>query len=133
MKNFRSYELALGLYRECQKIKVRKAEIRDQFERASLSIVLNLAEGSGKLTAKDRRRFYSIAMGSLRETQALLMIIQEEKTAELADKLGASLFRLIQNLCNLRHHLRLLPETSFTKNRGPRFLLAPVKSWTHFV
>ena len=97
MKNFRTYDLALELYQECQKIKVRKAELRDQFERASLSIVLNLAEGSGKLTVKDRRRFYSIAMGSLRETQALLGILAEVKAAALADKLGASLYRLLQN------------------------------------
>ena len=63
MKNFRTYELAVFLYKECQKIKVRNPVIRDQFERASLSIVLNLAEGSGKPSAKDRRRFYSFALG----------------------------------------------------------------------
>ena len=97
MKNFRTYELAVLLYKECQKIKVRNPVIRDQFERASLSIVLNLAEGSGKPSAKDRRRFYSISLGSLRETQFLLQILEASAAAKIADQLGAYLYRLIQN------------------------------------
>ena len=71
--------------------------MKDQFERALLSIVLNLAEGSGKLTRKDRRRFYSIALGSLREVQALLDLTQCHKQLKDSDPLAASLYRLIQN------------------------------------
>lgn len=97
MKNFRTYDLAIDFYQQSQKLKLKNAVIRDQFERASLSVVLNLAEGSGKLTAKDRKRFYSIAMGSLRETQALLKIVGAVELSALADQLGAYLFRLIQN------------------------------------
>ena len=97
MKNFRTYDQAVALYQRCQKIRVAKPVIRDQFERASLSVVLNLAEGSGKLTGKDRRRFYSIALGSLRETQFLLQILGDNDAIQLADRLGASLYRLIQN------------------------------------
>ena len=54
-----------------------KRSIKDQLERASLSIVLNLAEGSAKTTAKERARFYSIAYASLRETQVLLEILEQ--------------------------------------------------------
>ncbi len=39
-------------------------ELRDQFHRASTSIVLNIAEGTGKTGSADRARFYAIARGS---------------------------------------------------------------------
>jgi four helix bundle protein len=95
-KNFRTYEMAKSFYQSCKSVRLR-SPLKDQFERASLSIVLNLAEGSGKPTAKDRKRFYSIAMGSFREVQALLDIQGEEKLLRESDSLGASLYRLIQN------------------------------------
>jgi four helix bundle protein len=80
-----------------QNLKLR-APMKDQFERACLSVVLNLAEGSGKPSRAERRRFYGIAMGSLRETQAILELAQAEPALhQAADKVGASLFRLMQN------------------------------------
>ncbi|MBX7138295.1 MAG: four helix bundle protein, partial [Oligoflexia bacterium] len=42
--------------------------------RATLSIALNLAEGRGKPTRKDQLRFFSIAFGSVRECQAILIL-----------------------------------------------------------
>lgn len=69
--------------------------MKDQLLRASLSIVLNTAEGSGKTTQPEQRRFFSIALGSLRETQALLQILRQSEIAVLADQLGGHLYRLI--------------------------------------
>jgi four helix bundle protein len=97
MKNFKTYQLAKELYLECLKLEI-KGELRDQLHRASLSIVLNLAEGSGKITAPDQRRFYSIAFGSLRETQALVDLLQNKQLIIQADKLGASLWRLMESI-----------------------------------
>jgi four helix bundle protein len=37
----------------------------DQLSRSSLSVVLNLAEGSGRMTNNDRKHFYVIARGSV--------------------------------------------------------------------
>ncbi len=96
MKNFRTYQLAVQFYKECLSLRLSGA-FKDQFDRASLSVVLNLAEGSGKPTAKDRKRFYSIAMGSLRETQAILELSGNIAHLERSDKLAACLYRLIQN------------------------------------
>jgi four helix bundle protein len=42
---------------------------RDQLMRASQSIPLNIAEGNGKGTNADRRRFFEIARGSALEAQ----------------------------------------------------------------
>ena len=59
MKNFKTYQLALELYEEVIKLNL-KGEIRDQMERAALSIVSNLAEGSGRSQRNDRKRFSSL-------------------------------------------------------------------------
>ena len=41
-----------------------KAAAKDQLDRASTSIPLNIAEGNGKFSAKDRARFLEMARGS---------------------------------------------------------------------
>jgi len=52
-----------------------KAAVKDQLDRASTSIVLNTAEGNGKFSFKDRKRFLEIAMGSTVESAACLDIL----------------------------------------------------------
>jgi four helix bundle protein len=81
MKNFKTYQLAKELYHNCLALKI-KGEVRDQLHRASLSILLNLAEGSGKHTIPEQNRFYNIALGSLRETQALLDILNNQQLVQ---------------------------------------------------
>ena len=49
-----------------------RSHLCDQFTRASTSIVLNLAEGAGKHSKADKRRFYLTARGSATESAALL-------------------------------------------------------------
>ena len=51
---------------------------RDQLGRASLSIVLNIAEGSAKFSNKDRRSFYVTARGSAFECASLIAFLQDE-------------------------------------------------------
>jgi four helix bundle protein len=86
--------LAEQLYKECETI-TAKGYIKDQLNRASLSVVLNLAEGSGKPTQTEKRRFYGIALGSLRETQAILSILNQQNALAKADKVAANVFRLV--------------------------------------
>ncbi len=45
-------------------------EIGSQLIRSSFSVVLNIAEGSGKTTDKELNRYFDIAFGSLYETLA---------------------------------------------------------------
>ena len=102
-KNFRTYDLALQFYKETHsegtgiKNKLQTAELRDQFHRATLSVVLNLSEGSAKPTIRDRKKFYSIALASLREVQTLLDISENEKFSLKADNLAAHLYKLCKS------------------------------------
>ena len=48
------------------------ASLSDQLKRASWSIPLNIAEGTGKIRMNDKIKFYSIARGSAMECGAVL-------------------------------------------------------------
>ncbi len=51
-------------------------EIGSQLIRSSLSISLNIAEGSGKSSDKEMNRFFEIALGSVCETLAGVDILE---------------------------------------------------------
>ena len=54
---------------------VRVGEVKDQLDRASTSVPLNIAEGNGKYAPKDRCRFFDIAHGSALECAAGLDVL----------------------------------------------------------
>lgn len=95
LKDFRTYHLALEFHRLCVNQEGIPSYLRDQLFRASSSIALNLAEGSAKPTKRDQAKFYFIALGSLRESQAALEIMGNSSLSALADKLGAHIYKLI--------------------------------------
>jgi four helix bundle protein len=50
-------------------------QLVDQFKRAAISVPLNIAEGSGKMSVAEKKRFYSIARGSSMECAAILDVL----------------------------------------------------------
>lgn len=52
-----------------------KASAKDQLDRASTSVPLNIAEGNGKFSPRDRARFLEIARGSALECAACLDVL----------------------------------------------------------
>lgn len=82
MKTFRFFDFpvyhqARDLYKEIFIItsKIHNYSLRDQTQRAALSIVLNIAEGSAKKSDKDFGRFLQISLGSLNELVACLDVL----------------------------------------------------------
>lgn len=72
-----------------------------------MSIVLNIAEGSGRFTKPDKRNFYIIARGSVFETVAILELLLDQNTLDLpthqkfyllAEELSKMLFAMIKSL-----------------------------------
>jgi len=72
--------------------------IRDQLERASLGVVLNVAEGAGRRSGADKRRFYEMARGSATESAALISVLQRRSFAsnEAAAEARMLVVRVIQ-------------------------------------
>ena len=77
--------------------------LRDQLERASISIILNIAEGAGRRTVADRRRYFVIAQGSTYECAAILDILRLRQIAHPSRCLNARNYavRIAQMLAKL--------------------------------
>src|SRR5258708_32849817 len=85
----------------------KKTSTRDQLARAGDSIALNIAEGNGKFSQKDRARFFQIAHGSALECAACLdLLVARRCCADDAIKKGKAileeivrmLFRMLDQL-----------------------------------
>ena len=80
---------------------------KDQLRRASLSIPLNIAEGTGRFTQKDRRHFYVTSRSSAFECVAIFDTMLEDGEISQSDfdnfyatyeELSKMLFSMIQKL-----------------------------------
>ena len=80
-----------------------KAAAKDQLDRASTSIPLNIAEGNGKFSARDRARFFEMARGSALECAACLDVLIARKltTGEKVTASKEQLVRIVEMLVGL--------------------------------
>ena len=96
------WKLSLRIIKEVKKITKKlplekKYILTDQIRRAVLSIALNIAEGFGRQSKKDFRRFISNAIGSALEVIACLKIARDlnyvnDKEVESLDELLKELY-----------------------------------------
>ena len=98
MLNFRTYHLSVEFYRQCKTLCLAR-HLKEQLNRASSSISLNLAEGFGKSSWLDQRRFFQIAMGSARECQAILTLSDMANSPQwkTLDQLAGNIYKLINS------------------------------------
>ena len=76
---------------------------RDQWLRASQSIPLNIAEGNGKRSLKDRARFLDIARGSALECAAIqdVLVVSGGMSRETDHELKSKLARIVAMLTRM--------------------------------
>lgn len=93
------YSDAQALFSEVRKIckslpQEHKFSLGDQLSRSSLSVILNIAEGSGKKSDKELGRYLDISLGSLYENLAAMDtlrrngLLEEVKFAKLRDTIS---------------------------------------------
>jgi four helix bundle protein len=78
-------------------------DLRDQLRRASLSVVLNIAESSGKTTFGEQRRFFAIARGSAMECAAIVDVCRvfDVGQTSLLESIDAGLLSVVRILSKL--------------------------------
>jgi four helix bundle protein len=95
------------VYRFIKENQAIDAPTRNQLRRASLSIMLNIAEGSSRFSKADRRNFFVISRGSAFECVAVFDFLKDENLMShevfddfyaRAEELSKILFALIKNL-----------------------------------
>lgn len=105
-----AYQKAKEVNRKIQKVLAVKSMnlfIRDQLYRASISMVINIAEGTGRFSKLDRKNYYVISRGSLYECASLLELLADEKiiNEKILEKLKSDLEEVSRLLSGLIKNL----------------------------
>lgn len=110
--------LDLKLVKECRRLIIiiykltnllpdnEKFGLISQMRRAVVSVLLNIVEGYGRVTKKDRLHFYNISRGSFRELECQILILfdlkfinkeQFDYVCKEKDKVGGLLTNFIKS------------------------------------
>ena len=99
------YGLALQLHAfAASKVPTLSRILKDQLERASLSVILNVAEGAGRRSRKDKARHYTYARGSATEVAACFDVLRIRKLAPASEcargrSLAVRVVQMLSKLC----------------------------------
>ena len=113
---------ASDLFDELRELKHRRiAETLDQLDRASLSVLLNIAEGNGRRALQQRARFFDDARGSATECAACLDALVAKRAADAERTLEGKtlLLRVVSILSKLVERFST-PDTTETDPRTSR-------------
>ena len=75
----------------------------DQLKRASFSIMLNIAEGTSRISHKDRKNFFVISRGSTFECVAILEYLCENN--KISDESYQNLFLKLEEISKMLYAL----------------------------
>lgn len=85
------YQRALDFVEWVSKLKIKqvkpKPKVIEHLDDASTSIVLNIAEGNGKYSSKDRCNYFDISRGSALESAAALDVLLRKTLISESDNL----------------------------------------------
>jgi four helix bundle protein len=109
-QNLEVYKKAKVFHLDCKSLILANkldSYVKDQLGRASFSIVLNIAEGSGKFSKADRRNYFVTSRASVFECVAILDMLHDSEAIKKelfdnyllkADELSRILYAMIKNL-----------------------------------
>ena len=107
-KNLDVYKASHEMLLECYKITRQlppeeKYVLTSQIRRASLSVKLNIAEGSSRKSTAERKRFYEVARSSVVEIDSALEAVVDLNYVALdsLQKLSVLLNRCFSMLCKM--------------------------------
>ena len=98
-----------------------KEAAKDQLDRASTCIPLNIAEGNGEFSARDRARFFEMARGSAVECAACLdvLVVRELVKEEPLAAQKERLVRIVEMLVGLLR--RFSDRAGVLREEAPRY------------
>lgn len=89
----KSIELLRPVYAICNQLpQIEEYNLKNQLRRAAISISSNIAEGSGRNSSPDQRRFYEIARSS---------VIEVDSQLEACIELSYLNYKDIEEVCNI--------------------------------
>jgi four helix bundle protein len=103
----KAFQLSLDLHREADGFVGRyRFVLGDQLVRAALSIPANIAEGAGRESVKEFRRYLTIALGSASELENHLLVAGELGLLHDAPRHLQELSEIQRMLTGLRRNVR---------------------------
>ncbi len=95
----KSFAVNKKIYQYLKRNREIPAYVKNQLGRSSLSVMLNIAEGTAKTSSKDRRNFYTIARGSTFESAAIIKFLVSEN--EIAEEKAEEYYKSFEEISKI--------------------------------